>query len=140
VVMITGRGDEELAYLSLRMGASGYAAKDKKLSVMLTEAVEWALADQALKDSEQALRERERAFREASSVLFGELQDQLASLQAQSGDLKKLLRGQKSSPSAPAVRESAAAVHEGIRKASSLAGELVSLMESVQEPRQATGD
>jgi len=51
VVMITGHGDEELAYLSFRMGASGYAAKDRKLSVSLPEAVEWALADAALKKS-----------------------------------------------------------------------------------------
>lgn len=51
VVMITGHGDEELAYLTFRMGASGYAAKDRKLSVSLPEAVEWALADAALKKS-----------------------------------------------------------------------------------------
>jgi len=51
VVMITGHGDEELAYLTFRMGASGYAAKDRKLSVALPEAVEWALADAAQKKS-----------------------------------------------------------------------------------------
>ena len=56
VVMITGHGDEELAYLSFRMGASGYAAKDRKLSVSLPEAVEWALADAALKKSRSSTR------------------------------------------------------------------------------------
>ena len=49
VVMITGRGDEELANLSFRMGASGYAVKEKNLSVMLIQAIEWALADTATK-------------------------------------------------------------------------------------------
>jgi len=49
VIMITGHGDEELAYLSFRMGASGYAAKDRKLSVVLPDAIEWAMADARLK-------------------------------------------------------------------------------------------
>jgi FixJ family two-component response regulator len=49
VIMITGHGDEELEYLSFRMGVSGYAAKDRTLSVMLPDAVEWAMADARLK-------------------------------------------------------------------------------------------
>lgn len=63
VVMITGHGDEELAYLSFRMGASGYAAKDRKLSVVLPDAVEWALADAELK--------RDRAAGESDQRLEG---------------------------------------------------------------------
>ncbi len=51
VVMITGHGDEELAYLAFRMGAAGYAAKNRKLSVVLPDAVEWAMADAKLKES-----------------------------------------------------------------------------------------
>ncbi|MHB8896961.1 MAG: response regulator, partial [Candidatus Geothermincolia bacterium] len=60
VVMITGHGDEELAYLSFRMGASGYAAKNKKLSVVLPDAVEWAIADATMKKSRGADEEDAR--------------------------------------------------------------------------------
>jgi DNA-binding response OmpR family regulator len=73
VVMITGQGDEELAYLSFRMGASGYAAKDRHLSVMLAEAVEWALADAAEKNSVRKLRESIEAGRKEASELMGSL-------------------------------------------------------------------
>ena len=56
VVMITGHGDEELAYLSFRMGASGYAPKGSNLSVTLIEAAEWALADAESRNTASSAR------------------------------------------------------------------------------------
>jgi len=92
VVMITGHGDEELAYLSFRMGASGYAAKDRKLSVSLPEAVEWALADAALKKSRSSTKPdlRLEGLLESIHAAAIDLRIELDGLRTVSDELSKL--------------------------------------------------
>jgi len=85
VVMITGQGDEELAYLSFRMGASGYAAKDRHLSVMLAEAVEWALADAAEKNSVRKRRASMEARRQDARELMDALKATIERAERASG-------------------------------------------------------
>ncbi len=118
VVMITGHGDEELAYLSFRMGASGYAAKDRNLSAMLSEAVEWALADAAEKRAILTRRElmetrrrsiveametlgrevdradkSERRLRAGESSALDDLRSALDAIRKQADDIEALLEG-----------------------------------------------
>ncbi len=61
VIMVTGHGDEETAARSFRSRASGYVVKDSKMPEVLTEAVEKALAEIALKRIERELLD-EKAF------------------------------------------------------------------------------
>lgn len=63
VIMVTAHGDEDIAALSLRLGASGYVVKDKKMRSMLTEAVSSALDELALRKAEEELRESEERYR-----------------------------------------------------------------------------
>lgn len=63
VIMVTGHGDEEIAALSLRLGASGYVVKDRGLNTMLIDAVNNALDEIALSAAESDLRESEERYR-----------------------------------------------------------------------------
>jgi DNA-binding NtrC family response regulator len=127
VVMITGRGDEELAYLSLRMGASGYAAKDSKLSVMLVEAVEWALADDSLKRVEDSLRKKEHLVFLTSKTMARDLNEILEELRSACDDLKTSMRGLAEGPVRDAAGRVADRILNAAEKASALAAELRAL-------------
>lgn len=65
VIMVTGHGDEDIAALSIRLGASGYVVKDKNLTLRFSEAVNKALNEIALSEAENDLR-AEKAFLEAA--------------------------------------------------------------------------
>jgi DNA-binding NtrC family response regulator len=128
VVMITGQGDEELAYLSFRMGASGYAAKDKHLSVMLAEAVEWALADAAEKNALRKRHESMESGRQEASELMGSLK---ATLDKAEEAGRKLAEGE-SGASGELAGE--------LARAKQQLDELVKLMESGHDRTSASPD
>ena len=62
-VMVTGHGDEAIAALSLRMGASGYVVKDDTLSEALPEVMGKLIDEIALKQAEEKLQESEERYR-----------------------------------------------------------------------------
>jgi len=57
VVMVTGQGDEQIAASAIRLGASGYVVKDKRLTTLLPDAVKHALSEIALKRAKDRLRD-----------------------------------------------------------------------------------
>lgn len=69
VIMVTGQGDESIASEALRLRASGYVVKDRRLPAALREAVSGALSEVALKRAEERLKyseENERALLNAT--------------------------------------------------------------------------
>ena len=62
-IMVTGHGDEDIAALSLRLGASGYVVKDDNLSSTLPEVVGKTLDEIALRRAEDKLLESEERYR-----------------------------------------------------------------------------
>lgn len=62
-IMVTGYGDEQIAALSMRLGASGYVVKDDSLSSVLPEVVGKILEEIALKRAEDRLLESEERYR-----------------------------------------------------------------------------
>ena len=62
-IMVTGHGDEDIAALSLRLGASGYVVKDNNLSSTLPEVISKALDEIALRRAEDKLLESEERYR-----------------------------------------------------------------------------
>lgn len=138
VVMITGHGDEELAYLSFRMGASGYASKDRKLPVMLGEAVEWALAQAAGTPPTAATGPRESSSRDAEArmrVLASEMRIELGALAESAEKLAALARAPAESLALD-VDESVARMRERIERADSL----VEQLERLAGREDATGE
>jgi two-component system sensor histidine kinase/response regulator len=129
VVMITGHGDEELAYLSFRMGASGYAAKDRKLSVALPEAIEWAMADAALKRGSGAEQEDRRlaGLLESTHAVSTDLRLELDAIRAACRRLDTAQHG-LSDESAVKLRKSQAAVEKSLRRCYTLVEKLASLV------------
>lgn len=84
VIIVTGRGDEELASLSFSKGAAGYIVKNDRLAVSLPQAVKKALTDFVLVRAVEAVRESESFYRtlfeKSSDSLFivtagGEMED-----------------------------------------------------------------
>jgi len=74
VIMITGRGDENIASLAFQRGAVGYIVKNEELATTLPEAVTKALHEYILVKAVEAVRESEAfyhtLFNEASDLLF----------------------------------------------------------------------
>ncbi len=69
VIMVTGQGDESIASEALRLRASGYVVKDRRLPAALPEAVSGALSEIALRRAEERIRyseETERALLNAA--------------------------------------------------------------------------
>ena len=62
VVMITGRGDEQTAAESFKLGISGYVIKDKRMVALLPGAVEKALSEVRRREAEKALKESEATY------------------------------------------------------------------------------
>jgi PAS domain S-box-containing protein len=62
-IMVTGHGDEDIAALSLRLGAFGYVVKDSSLSSVLPDVIEKALNEIALSRAEEKLLESEERYR-----------------------------------------------------------------------------
>lgn len=62
-IMVTGHGDEDIAALSLRLGASGYVVKDDNLSSTLPDVIGKALDEIALRRTEEKLLESEERYR-----------------------------------------------------------------------------
>ncbi len=62
-IMVTGHGDEDIAALSLRLGASGYVVKDDNLSSTLPEVFSKTLDEIALSRAEDRLLESEERYR-----------------------------------------------------------------------------
>lgn len=62
-IMVTGHGDEDIAALSLRLGAFGYVVKDDTLSSVLPDVTEKALNEVALGRAEDKLLESEERYR-----------------------------------------------------------------------------
>jgi len=62
-IMVTGHGDEDIAALSLRLGASGYVVKDNSLPTVLPEVIGKAIDEVALKRAEEKLLESEERYR-----------------------------------------------------------------------------
>ncbi len=79
VIVVTGRGDEEVAAAAFQRGASGYVVKNDRLATALPEAVERALRDFVLMKAVEAVRESESfyhtLFNEATDPLFIETPD-----------------------------------------------------------------
>ena len=63
VIMVTGHGDEQTAVKSFKLGAIGYVVKDKRLSTLLTDAVEHALSEIRLRHAEVELQKSEEKYR-----------------------------------------------------------------------------
>jgi PAS domain S-box-containing protein len=59
-IMVTGHGDEETAVEAFKRGAAGYVAKDRRLTTLLVEEAERAIA---FKRAVDALREGEERYR-----------------------------------------------------------------------------
>jgi PAS domain S-box-containing protein len=59
-IMVTGHGDEETAVEAFKRGAAGYVAKDRRLTTLLVEEAERAIA---FRRAVQALREGEERYR-----------------------------------------------------------------------------
>lgn len=62
-IMVTGHGDENIAALSLRLGASGYVVKDNSLPSTLPDVIGKALDEIALRRAEDKLAESEERYR-----------------------------------------------------------------------------
>ena len=62
-IMVTGHGDENIAALSLRLGASGYVVKDNSLPSTLPDVIGKALDEIALRRAEDKLVESEERYR-----------------------------------------------------------------------------
>jgi PAS domain S-box-containing protein len=79
VIMVTGRGDEEVASLAFQRGAAGYIVKNDKLLATLPQAVDKALRDFVLTRAVEAVRESEAfyhtLFDESADGLFIETLD-----------------------------------------------------------------
>ncbi len=73
VIVVTGRGDEDVASLAFQQGAAGYIVKNDKLAAALPVAVERALHDYVLAKAVEAIRESEAFYR----TLFNESADAL---------------------------------------------------------------
>lgn len=59
-IMVTGHGDEETAVQAFKRGAAGYVAKDRRLTTLLVEEAERAIA---FRRAVEALREGEQRYR-----------------------------------------------------------------------------
>jgi DNA-binding NtrC family response regulator len=128
VVMITGHGDEELAYLAFRMGASGYAAKDRKLSVVLPDAIEWALADATLK--REATGDEDRRLEglvEATHSTSRDLRLELDAIASARQKLEKAVKSQDPEAFARAAR-AASSIQKNITRSYSLIEKLDGLV------------
>jgi PAS domain S-box-containing protein len=79
VIVVTGRGNEDVASMAIQQGAAGYIVKNEKLLSTLPEAVEKALKDFVLAQAVEAIRESEAfyhtLFEESSTALFIETID-----------------------------------------------------------------
>ncbi len=62
-IMVTGHGDEDIAALSLRLGAFGYVVKDSSLPSILPDVIGKALSEIALSRAEDKLLESEERYR-----------------------------------------------------------------------------
>lgn len=70
VIMVTGRGGEEVASEAFRLRAAGYVLKNSRLPAILPEIVSGALSQRALRRAEEKLRhaeETERALLNATT-------------------------------------------------------------------------
>jgi PAS domain S-box-containing protein len=65
VIMVTAHGDEQIAAMSLRLGASGYVVKDENITAQFIDTVNQAINEIALAGAEVELR-KEKAFLEAA--------------------------------------------------------------------------
>jgi DNA-binding NtrC family response regulator len=128
VVMITGHGDEKLASLAFRMGASGYAAKDRKLSVVLPDAVEWALDDATLKrEATGEVDQRLEGLIEATHSASRDLRLELDAIASARQKLDKAVKSQDSEAIARAAR-AVSAIEKNVARSYSLIEKLDSLV------------
>lgn len=129
VVVITGHGDEELAYLSFRMGASGYASKDRKLSVVLPDAVEWALADAALKRQQDGREAHQRleGLIEATNSASRDLRLELEAIASAEEKLCKSIEARDPDTAARATR-ALASIEKSVLRSTALIEKLDSLV------------
>lgn len=130
VVMITGHGDEELAYLSFRMGASGYAAKNRKLSVVLPDAVEWAIADSRMARANGPEREDARleGLVQAAHAASRDLQLELDAMVSASAKLGRL--GKDCDPEVGLkIEKATSSLEKGIARSQALIEKLDSLVD-----------
>jgi chromosome segregation ATPase len=126
--MITGHGDEELASLAFRMGASGYAAKDRKLSVVLPDAVEWALDDATLKrEATGEVDQRLEGLIEATHSASRDLRLELDAIASARQKLDKAVKSQDSEAIARAAR-AVSAIEKNVARSYSLIEKLDSLV------------
>lgn len=131
VVMITGHGDEELAYLSFRMGAAGYASKDRKLSVVLPDAIEWALADAVHKRAQAAgtvADSRLDGLVEASHSTARNLRIELDSVKSALGRIARACEGLPKDEST-ALKRAASAAEKSLARSYNLVDKLDSLVQ-----------
>jgi len=79
VIVVTGRGNEEVASMAIQQGAASYIVKNDKLLSTLPEAVDRALKDFVLTKAVEAIRESESfyhtLFDESSTALYIETID-----------------------------------------------------------------
>ena len=75
IVLITGKGDEEVATAALRLGAQDYLPKDRITSDRISDVVTQALADMRLKREVDAQRQVVENF---AALLVHDLRDPLA--------------------------------------------------------------
>jgi DNA-binding NtrC family response regulator len=134
VIMITGHGDEELAYLAFRIGASGYAAKDRKLSVILPDEVEWAMADARLKESVGKGRDdgRLEGLVQTTHAMSRDLRVELEAAKAAGRRLEKAA-GSLDSDAQVKVQRAASAIEKSLARANTLIDKLDSMVSPGQD-------
>ena len=69
VIMVTGQGEEDVAVQSIKLGASDYIIKTGEYIQRLSYAIEQAVAQFRLKESEKTLQKREEERKQAEAAL-----------------------------------------------------------------------